>query len=85
MHIPKDHPAGTFWYHAHKHGSTAAQVSSGVAGALIIDRDDNVTNLDSIPEIRAAAQEIMVLQQIPYLSNVFGRLGGIEPLSDKVD
>ena len=24
VHIPEDHPAGTFWYHAHKHGSTAA-------------------------------------------------------------
>lgn len=67
VHIPKDHPAGTFWYHAHRHGSTAAQVSSGMAGALIIDRDDAVTNLDSIPEVAAAAQEIMVLQAIPYL------------------
>ena len=25
-----------------------------------------------------------MLQQIPYLSNVFGSLGGIEPLSDKL-
>ena len=32
----RDHPAGTFWYHTHRHGSTALQVSSGMAGALII-------------------------------------------------
>jgi FtsP/CotA-like multicopper oxidase with cupredoxin domain len=34
--IPPDHPAGTFWYHTHLHGSTALQVSSGMAGAIII-------------------------------------------------
>ncbi|MDY7002735.1 MAG: multicopper oxidase domain-containing protein [Cyanobacteriota bacterium] len=34
--IPDDHPAGTFWYHPHRHGSTAAQVASGMAGALIV-------------------------------------------------
>ncbi|MCG5244031.1 multicopper oxidase family protein [Azospirillum doebereinerae] len=34
--VPNDHPAGTFWYHPHNHGSTALQVSSGMAGALII-------------------------------------------------
>ncbi|HEV3088569.1 MAG TPA: multicopper oxidase domain-containing protein [Candidatus Elarobacter sp.] len=34
--IPFDHPAGTFWYHAHMHGSTAVHVASAVAGPLII-------------------------------------------------
>ena len=34
--IPTDHPAGTFWYHPHRHGSTALQVASGLAGALIV-------------------------------------------------
>src|SRR5262249_52697334 len=34
--IPPEHPAGTFWYHSHRHGSTAIQVSSGMAGALIV-------------------------------------------------
>jgi len=35
--LAADHPAGTYWYHAHRHGSTALQVSSGMAGALIIN------------------------------------------------
>lgn len=34
--IPPDHPTGTFWYHPHRHGSTAIQVASGMAGALVI-------------------------------------------------
>jgi FtsP/CotA-like multicopper oxidase with cupredoxin domain len=36
INIPADHPAGTFWYHAHRHGSTAVQVASGASGILII-------------------------------------------------
>ncbi|AKS45134.1 Multicopper oxidase with three cupredoxin domains (includes cell division protein FtsP and spore coat protein CotA) [Octadecabacter temperatus] len=35
--IPENHVSGTFWYHAHKHGSSADQVSDGLAGPLIID------------------------------------------------
>lgn len=81
--IPADHPAGTFWYHAHKHGAVASQVASGLLGALIIERDpqDVRCNLDSIPEIASMTQEVMVLQQIPYMSNVFNDVGGIEPTS----
>ncbi|MDY6782082.1 MAG: multicopper oxidase family protein [Cyanobacteriota bacterium] len=37
--IPPDHPAGTFWYHPHRHGSTVLQVASGMAGALIVRGD----------------------------------------------
>src|SRR5262249_49159893 len=29
--IPKDHVAGTFWYHPHRHGSVALQASSGMS------------------------------------------------------
>lgn len=76
--IPANHPAGTFWYHAHKHGSVTAQVSSGMVGALIIERDDAVTNLDSIPEVGAAQEEILVLQQIPYLRRDLSKPGEIE-------
>lgn len=36
INIPEDHPAGTFWYHAHRHGSTAVQVTSGAAGILVV-------------------------------------------------
>ncbi len=61
IYIPEDHPPGTFWYHAHVHGSTAIQVSSGMAGALIVDG-----GLDHAPEIREADEKILVFQQMPY-------------------
>jgi FtsP/CotA-like multicopper oxidase with cupredoxin domain len=62
INIPSNHPAGTFWYHAHVHGSTAIQVSNGMAGAIIMEG-----GLDEVPEIKAAEEKIFVFQQIPYL------------------
>ena len=59
--IPEDHECGTFWYHAHKHGSVAAQVTSGMSGAIIIEGD-----IDEVTEIASASEKVFVLQQIPY-------------------
>jgi peroxiredoxin len=53
--------AGTFWYHPHRHGSVALQVSSGMSGALIIEG-----GLDDVPEIKQAEERIFVLQQVPF-------------------
>jgi FtsP/CotA-like multicopper oxidase with cupredoxin domain len=70
--IPKEHPAGTFWYHTHRHGSTALQVSSGMAGALIIRGDrmptptrtgDLDTLLDNVSNLR---DRTLIFQQIQY-------------------
>jgi L-ascorbate oxidase len=67
--IPSEHPAGTFWYHTHRHGSTALQVSSGMAGALIIHGDRLPTatrpgDLDTL--LKGAPDHVFVLQQIQY-------------------
>lgn len=67
--IPGGHPAGTFWYHTHRHGSTALQVSSGMAGALIIrgDRDPTPTATGDLDTLLAGLPErVMVFQQIQY-------------------
>jgi FtsP/CotA-like multicopper oxidase with cupredoxin domain len=72
IHIPGDHPSGTFWYHAHYHGSTGVQVASGMAGALIIEGGSDANGgLDSVPEIKAAEarEKIFVLQQINFDEN----------------
>ncbi len=65
--VPSDHPSGSFWYHAHTHGSTAIQVGSGMAGALIIEDDP-----EEIPEALRKANErekVMVFQTILYDAN----------------
>lgn len=72
--VASDHPAGTFWYHTHRHGSTAVQVSSGMAGALIIRGNRPPTrtengDIDTLlkPTTRQPFEErILMLQQIQY-------------------
>ena len=64
FHIPEDHTAGTFWYHAHVHGSTSVQVASGVHGALIIRGD-----YDEVPAIQTAEERIMIIQGIAFDEN----------------
>ena len=55
--IGPDHPPGAYWYHPHLHGSTAIQVGSGMAGALIIKGE-----IDRVPEIAAARERVFVFQ-----------------------
>ncbi|MEU1198644.1 multicopper oxidase family protein [Streptomyces sp. NPDC005813] len=37
MRIPAGHPAGTFWYHPHHHGTVADQIFAGLVGALLVE------------------------------------------------
>jgi FtsP/CotA-like multicopper oxidase with cupredoxin domain len=55
--IPEQHPAGLFWLHPHLHGSVARQVSLGLAAPLIIRGP-----LDAVPEVAAAREHVLVLQ-----------------------
>lgn len=72
--IPRDHPAGTFWYHPHRHGSTAMQVGSGMAGALIIqgDRPPSTKTPGDIDTLLRQSdgtpfpERVLVFQQIAY-------------------
>lgn len=57
--IPGNHPSGTFWYHAHRHGSTDAQVAGGLAGPLIIRDEDG-----DMPEYIANAKEQIFMIQL---------------------
>jgi len=62
--LPQNHPIGSYWYHAHAHGSTSIQVGSGMAGALIIEDDPKAT-----PKALLAAnanEKVFVLQTILY-------------------
>jgi L-ascorbate oxidase len=87
--IPPDHPAGTFWYHSHRHGSTALQVSSGMAGALVVrgtrpptpsENGDLDTLLKPISG-QPFTERVMVFQQIQYACR--DKDGNIERNPDK--
>lgn len=78
--IEDNHPAGTFWYHSHVHGSTALQVSSGMAGALIIEgsrkpefNQGKITKTGDMDILwkdskfdRYSNDKVLVFQQIQY-------------------
>jgi FtsP/CotA-like multicopper oxidase with cupredoxin domain len=79
VNIPEDHASGTFWYHAHRHGSTAMQVASGASGVLVIrgnrpyapataDRPAIPGDIDTILKDTndPFKEQIFLFQQIPY-------------------
>jgi suppressor of ftsI len=57
--IPPNQSPGLNWYHPHGHGATAVQAVSGMAGGLIV-----TGAIDEVPEIKAAKDYPLVLQDI---------------------
>jgi len=92
INIPADHPAGTFWYHAHRHGSTAVQVASGASGVLVVrgtrpytppspGNPRPVADIDTILHDANGTplpEQILLFQQIAYacFANQPGQTGG---------
>jgi FtsP/CotA-like multicopper oxidase with cupredoxin domain len=80
INLPADHPSGTFWYHAHRHGSTATQVASGTSGVLIVKGDRRYTaptpqnqhpiaDIDTVlhgPNNVPFKEQLFLFQQIAY-------------------
>lgn len=60
--IPKDHPAGPFYYHPQYHGSSALQVASLMSGAIMVRG-----TVDDLPDM-AQATELIFLFQAPYFA-----------------
>jgi FtsP/CotA-like multicopper oxidase with cupredoxin domain len=75
--VPLDHPSGTYWYHPHLHGSTALQVSSGMAGFLIVRGERlpapaSTGDLDTLLHDASGArypERLLLFQQIQYACN----------------
>ncbi|MGB8698083.1 MAG: multicopper oxidase family protein [Thermosynechococcaceae cyanobacterium] len=89
--LPKNHPAGTFYYHPHLHESVAKQIFAGLGGIFVVRGA-----LDDIPEIRAAQEEFLFLKdfaldskgQIPspnHMELMQGREGSIVTANGQVN
>ena len=89
--IPENHPAGTFWYHPHKHGLVAEQLFAGLAGLFIVRGE-----LDAIPEVQAAKESFLVLEDFAldgdgniintgHMAAMTGRAGGLVTVSGQVN
>lgn len=55
--IPRTNPAGSYWYHPHRHHFVDEQIFAGMAGAIIQEG-----GLDRHPLLRDVPQRIIVLQ-----------------------
>lgn len=53
--ILEDHPSGTYWYHPHKHGTTAPQTAGGAFGMIIVNEEAN-----SVPEWATIDNELVL-------------------------
>lgn len=73
--IRPDHPPGAYWYHPHLHGSSAMQVGSGMAGALLIKGA-----IDQVPEIAAAYERVFMFQA--PISDAAGMLESFSQVAD---
>jgi L-ascorbate oxidase len=91
--VPRDHPAGTFWYHAHRHGSTAIDVTSGMEGVLIVRGhrsaarralNGGMADIDTILHEdragRAFPEHVFMFQQVEY--GCFADANASAPLAD---
>ena len=63
--IPDDHSGGTFWYHAHNHGSTAIQVGGGMIGVLIVE-----DAADEVPAAFHDMSEVVLLMSDTPVGNL---------------
>ncbi len=57
--LPADHPAGTYWYHAHYHPLTDDQVGAGLFGALIIRGQE-----DEASGVARDGERLMIFSQV---------------------
>nr|WP_263858110.1 multicopper oxidase family protein [Waterburya agarophytonicola] len=89
--IPNNHPSGTFWYHPHLHGLVAEQLFGGLAGLFIVRGKD-----DEIPELKAAQEEFLVLQDFSinadgkrtnsaHMSLMMGREGELIAINGRIN
>ena len=89
--LAANHSGGTFWIHPHMHGSVARQVWRGLAAPVIVRAE-----LDAIPEIKAATEFVLVLQDVTlgadgvpvepgFMQQMAGREGSVITASGNVN
>ena len=82
IHVPADHPTGTFWYHPHKHGAAAHHLGNGMAGLLVLVDPEN--DIRSIPEVGAAKEVELVFQEL-YIKDLADGVGEMSGFPNSVD
>ena len=60
--LPRDQPAGAFWYHPHRHMLVEREIFAGLAGAIVVEG-----GLDNL--LRNVPQRLMVIQSTQVGAN----------------
>jgi FtsP/CotA-like multicopper oxidase with cupredoxin domain len=55
--VPRTQPPGLYWYHAHVHGFSEAQLLGGASGALVVEGLAN-----AMPRVRGLPERILVIR-----------------------
>jgi suppressor of ftsI len=55
--IPRDHPAGLFWYHTHPHGESHRQALDGMSGAIVIEGMERYA-----PQVAQLQERVLVVR-----------------------
>lgn len=55
--IPPEQPPGLYWYHAHVHGTSEAQVMGGLSGPIVVEGSDRVA-----PALAGLRDDVLVLK-----------------------
>lgn len=63
--IPPHHPAGTFWYHPHHHGTVANQIFGGLFGAILVEP----APAQAVNELAAVPDRVLLISDITLQSN----------------
>ena len=81
---PQPHPPGTHWYHPHAHGATHNQVSSGMAGFLIVEGDvDEAINFELTgnpnPDPQIKTGPYRYIERLMFIQRVFVNSNAVDP------
>ena len=79
--IPYTQAEGTHWYHPHKHGSTALQVTNGMAGAVLIAGPFDDWLNGQYASVGGVMEQVLIVQQLAQGSNFFAQ--GLPPSLSK--
>jgi FtsP/CotA-like multicopper oxidase with cupredoxin domain len=71
--IPYTQAEGTHWYHPHKHGSTALQVTNGMAGAVLIAGPFDDWLNGQYASVGGVTEQVLIVQQLAQGSNFFAQ------------
>jgi FtsP/CotA-like multicopper oxidase with cupredoxin domain len=76
--IPADEPPGMYWYHAHIHGYSDADVLGGASGAIEVEGIQNVQ-----PKVAGLTSRILIMRDQPVVAQQIANAGIGKPGTPK--